>query len=165
MAEINLDIGHALSRQDQRQNRRQPYFYIAVLPLILSPEIARRSSQKNFEPQITRIARMMRMTKIRGPRMTRTDTKIQSKEKSFALIRVIRGQTCLSLLFQGGTRCPLARRSDAKAAQRIGKVTAAFRLIGFASAAAHLPSVEPDWRLQPISGYEGSCANPVAAPL
>jgi hypothetical protein len=26
MAEINLDIGHALSREDQRQNRRQPYF-------------------------------------------------------------------------------------------------------------------------------------------
>jgi len=26
MAKINLDIGHALSREDQRQNRRQPYF-------------------------------------------------------------------------------------------------------------------------------------------
>jgi len=47
MAKINLDIGHALSREDQRQNRRQLLFYIAsFLPLILSPEIARRSSQK-----------------------------------------------------------------------------------------------------------------------
>jgi hypothetical protein len=26
MAEITLDINHALSREDQRQNRRQPYF-------------------------------------------------------------------------------------------------------------------------------------------
>jgi hypothetical protein len=41
----------------------------SLLPLILSPEIARRSSQKKFEPRITRIARMMRMTKMRGPRM------------------------------------------------------------------------------------------------
>jgi hypothetical protein len=26
MAKINLDIGHALSREDQRQNRRNPCF-------------------------------------------------------------------------------------------------------------------------------------------
>jgi hypothetical protein len=32
------------------------------------------------------------------------DAKIHLKRKSFALIRVIRGQICLSLLFQGGTR-------------------------------------------------------------
>ena len=39
------------------------------------------------------------------PGITRMDTKIHLKRKSFALIRVIRGQICLSLLFQGGTRC------------------------------------------------------------
>jgi hypothetical protein len=49
MAKINLDIGHALSREDQRQNRRnlnfvsQPFF-----PLCFSPETARRSSQKKI---------------------------------------------------------------------------------------------------------------------
>jgi len=48
MAKINLDIGHALSREDQRQNRRNPCFISAVFfVLILSPEMARRSSQKN----------------------------------------------------------------------------------------------------------------------
>jgi len=46
MAEINLDIGHALSREDQRQNRRNPVLCRSLLPLILSPEIALRSSQK-----------------------------------------------------------------------------------------------------------------------
>jgi hypothetical protein len=44
-------------------------------------------------------------------RRARMDAKIHLKRKSFALIRVIRGQICLSLLFQGGTRC----------LQRVGK--------------------------------------------
>ncbi len=40
------------------------------------------------------------MTKIRGPRITRMDAKKDSsKRKSFALIRVIRGQISLPLLF------------------------------------------------------------------
>jgi hypothetical protein len=55
-------------------------FYVAVFfVLFLSPEIARRSSQKKFEPRITRIARMMRMTKMRGPRM---HAKKSTKRKS-----------------------------------------------------------------------------------
>jgi hypothetical protein len=33
-----------------------------------------------------------------GPRITRMDAKVQPKKKSFALIRVIRGQTSLLLL-------------------------------------------------------------------
>jgi hypothetical protein len=34
MAEINLDIGHALSREDQRQNRRNPVLCRSLLPLM-----------------------------------------------------------------------------------------------------------------------------------
>jgi hypothetical protein len=35
MAEINLDIGHALSREDQRQNRRNPVLCRSLLlPLV-----------------------------------------------------------------------------------------------------------------------------------
>jgi hypothetical protein len=35
MAEINLDVGHALSREDQRQNRRNPVLCRSLLlPLI-----------------------------------------------------------------------------------------------------------------------------------
>jgi len=48
MAEINLDIGHALSREDQRQNRRNLSYVAAFFLLCLSPEFARRSSQKKF---------------------------------------------------------------------------------------------------------------------
>jgi hypothetical protein len=33
MAEINLDIGHALSREDQRQNRRNPVLFRSLFPL------------------------------------------------------------------------------------------------------------------------------------
>src|SRR5437868_13569764 len=47
MTEINLDIGHALSREDQRRNRRQSYLCRSLFPL--SPEIARRSSQKKLQ--------------------------------------------------------------------------------------------------------------------
>ena len=54
MAKINLDIGHALSREDQRQNRRnlnfvsQPFF-----PLCFSPESARRSFQKKINRYVS----------------------------------------------------------------------------------------------------------------
>jgi hypothetical protein len=34
MAKINLDIGHALSREDQRQNRRNPVLCRSLLPLM-----------------------------------------------------------------------------------------------------------------------------------
>ena len=33
MAEINLDIGHALSREDQRQNRRNLALFRSLFPL------------------------------------------------------------------------------------------------------------------------------------
>jgi hypothetical protein len=33
MAEINLDIGHALSREDQRQNRRNLVLFRSLFPL------------------------------------------------------------------------------------------------------------------------------------
>jgi hypothetical protein len=49
MAKITLDIGHALSRPDQHRNRLQLYLISFGLPLILSPEIARRSSQKKLD--------------------------------------------------------------------------------------------------------------------
>ena len=88
--------------------------------------------QEPGEPRITRMTRMMRMTKSRGPRMTRLRARLRRaerewtrnsiKRKSSALIRVIRGQICFSLLFQGGRRCPLARRRSPtrpKAAQRV----------------------------------------------
>jgi hypothetical protein len=52
------------------------------------------------------------------PRITRMDAKIHLKRKSFALIRVIRGQICLSLLFQGGTRCPARNVSHPPAAMQ-----------------------------------------------
>jgi hypothetical protein len=89
--------------------------------------------QEPGEPRITRMTRMMRMTKSKGPRMTRLRARLRRaerewtrnsiKRKSSALIRVIRGQICFSLLFQGGRRCPLARRRSPprpKAAQRVG---------------------------------------------
>jgi len=47
MTKINLDIGHALSREDQRRNRRQPYLCL----FHLSPEIARQGSQKKLQPR------------------------------------------------------------------------------------------------------------------
>jgi len=48
MAEITPDIGHALSRPDQRRNRQQPYLIsTGVLPLIVSPEMTQRSSRKD----------------------------------------------------------------------------------------------------------------------
>jgi hypothetical protein len=67
------------------------------------------------------------------------------KRKSFALIRVIRGQTRLSLLFQGGTRCPLARRSDRKTAQRVGKSLLRLppNIFGLRQFVCHRS--EPDW--------------------
>jgi hypothetical protein len=34
MAKINLDIGHALSREDQRQNRRNLHFLATFLSLM-----------------------------------------------------------------------------------------------------------------------------------
>ncbi len=43
--------------------------------------------------------------------------------------RLRRSRSTFSSVLQGGTRCSLARRSDAKAAQRVGKSHAAFRLI------------------------------------
>jgi hypothetical protein len=49
MTKINLDIGHALSREDQRRNRRQSYLCRNLSPL--SPEIAQRGSQKKFAAQ------------------------------------------------------------------------------------------------------------------
>src|SRR6266498_5181347 len=100
------------------------------------------------------------------------------KRKSFALIRVIRGQTRLFLLFQGGTRCPSARRSVAKAAQRVGKRTLRFRrliICTFGDRICHRS--EPDWhfrekpihlgqqhnrgrrpRLQPFTSHPTPCA-------
>jgi hypothetical protein len=53
------------------------------------------------------------MTRLRA-RLRRAEgewTRNSIKRRSFALIRVIRGQICFSLLFPGGTRC----------LQRVGK--------------------------------------------
>jgi hypothetical protein len=62
--------------------------YRSLLSLILSPEIARRSSQKRFN----RVLKDQGTMKAGGPRITRMAAKIQSEKESFALICVIRGQ-------------------------------------------------------------------------
>jgi hypothetical protein len=47
MAKINLDIGHALSREDQRQNRRNPCLSRSLLcPISFSGNRAAKFSKK-----------------------------------------------------------------------------------------------------------------------
>jgi hypothetical protein len=47
MAKINLDIGHALSREDQRQNRRNPCLSRSLLcPISFSGNGAAKFSKK-----------------------------------------------------------------------------------------------------------------------
>jgi hypothetical protein len=49
MAKINLDIGHALSREDQRRNRRNPIFISQSFPLMsFSGNRAAKFSKKRF---------------------------------------------------------------------------------------------------------------------
>jgi hypothetical protein len=72
MTKINLDIGHALSREDQRRNRRQPYFMSHSLSP-LSPEIARRGSQKKLQPRhlVRQTGRTRPMASLWGNRASR----------------------------------------------------------------------------------------------
>jgi hypothetical protein len=46
MAKINLDIGHALSREDQRQNRRNPCLSRSLLPYSFSGNRTAKFSKK-----------------------------------------------------------------------------------------------------------------------
>jgi hypothetical protein len=107
----------------------------------------------------------MRMTKSRGPRMTRLRARLRRaerewtrnsiKRKSFALIRVIRGQICFSLLFPGGMRCP----------QRVGNAAvAAGTLAPSATFLLIVPPRRADPPLQSVAGDQQSQLQPTTAP-
>lgn len=96
----------------------QPLFYVAVFfVLFLSPEMARRSSQKNKKSRIKNdSAFAISFRGVLAPLLGNTAS-IESDVRTHRTPKALRAKS-------GGTRCPSARGSNTNAAQRVGPAVA-----------------------------------------
>jgi hypothetical protein len=107
MAEINMDIGHALSREDQRRNRRQPCFYLAVVFLLFFL----RKSRGEVPKKISVCTKNTEETDFFAVRFGSACASSRLLEISVSISDAETLRTPKALHAKDGTRCPPARRS------------------------------------------------------